>query len=134
MLIKSSLFGLVAFGVWRSGDLAYRHCQSGEMCPLIGVVPACYIALVGYLLIGIALALRNKLRQQVIQWTFWSGLAIAGGLAFFGSALELIHGHVCPRAFGWLPMCYVSLALSVLIGGLFVASRRERRTLFSPER
>jgi hypothetical protein len=47
------------------------------------------------------------------------GSIIAGGLATFATVLELIKGDVCPVAFGNVPMCYISLAMSVLIGGLF---------------
>ena len=54
-----------------------------------------------------------------VTWMFWLGLLAAGGLALLGSGMELAKGDVCPKAYGWLPMCYVSLAFSVLIGVLF---------------
>ena len=37
----------------------------------------------------------------------------------FATVLELIKGDVCPVAFGNVPMCYISLAMSVFIAGLF---------------
>jgi hypothetical protein len=38
--------------------------------------------------------------------------------------MELAKGDVCPKAYGWLPMCYVSLAFSVLIGILYALMSR----------
>ena len=69
-------------------------------------------------MMALAMALLG-LGSKNLNWVFWTGLAVAGGLALLGSAFELIRGNVCPRAFGWLPMCYVSLAFSVLIGLLY---------------
>ena len=111
---------LVGFGVWSGGKLSYQQYQSGEACPLLGPVPACYIAFAGYLMMAFALAALG-LGSKTLSWVFWTGLAVAGGLALLGSAFELIRGNICPRAFGWLPMCYVSLAFSVLIGLLYAS-------------
>ena len=111
---------LVAFGVWSGGKLSYQQYLSGEACPLLGPVPACYIAFVGYLMMAVALATLG-FGFRSLNWVFWTGLAVAGGLALLGSAFELIRGNICPRAFGWLPMCYVSLAFSVLIGLLYAS-------------
>jgi hypothetical protein len=49
---------------------------------------------------------------------FYVGVAVTGGLALIGSVLELINGDVCPRA-GSIPTCYISFAMSIIIGGIF---------------
>jgi hypothetical protein len=72
-----------------------------------------------------ALAVTTAKPKVNSAWVFWLGLLAAGGLALVGSGLEVIKGDVCPVAFGWLPMCYVSLAFSVLIGILFAATTRD---------
>ena len=113
------LYGLVAFGVWSGGRLSYLHFLSGEACPILKVVPACYIAFAGYVAMAVALVIPSVSGAQAPSWLFWVGLAVAGGLALMGSAFELIQGDVCPKGFGWLPMCYVSLAFSVIIGVLY---------------
>ena len=113
------LYGLVAFGVWSGGRLSYLHFLSGEACPILKVVPACYIAFAGYVAMAIALLIPSLSGAQSLSWLFWLGLGVAGGLALMGSAFELIQGDVCPKGFGWLPMCYVSLAFSVIIGILY---------------
>jgi len=68
---------------------------------------------------AVALAAQLLSASQPPSWVFWSGLAIASGLALLGVAFELFQGNVCPRAFGWLPMCYVSLVFSIAIGSLY---------------
>ena len=123
-MIRLALIGLMALGLWSSARLAYSHYQSGEACPILGVVPACYIALAGYLMMTIGLAATIAKPDLNLTWMFWLGLLAAGGLALLGSGMELAKGDVCPKAYGWLPMCYVSLAFSVLIGILFALMTR----------
>ena len=91
---------------------------------MLGSVPACYIAFVGYLFMSIVLAANLLLGHVQFNWLFWTGLGVAGGLALLGSAFEIIKGDICPKAFGWLPMCYISLAFCVVIGVLFKTVNR----------
>ncbi len=123
-MIRLALIGLVVLGLWSGGRLSYSQYQSGEACPILGIVPACYIALAGYLMMALALAVTIVKPELNLSWMFWLGLLAAGGLALLGSGLELAKGDICPKAFGWLPMCYVSLAFSVLIGILYAAMTR----------
>ena len=123
-MIRLALVALVALGFWSAGRLAWTHYQSGEACPILGVVPACYLAFGGYLLMAISVAALVVKPELNISWMFWIGLLAAGCLAMLGSGMELAKGDVCPKAFGWLPMCYVSLAFSVLIGILFALTTR----------
>ena len=123
-MTRLTLIGLVAWGLLSAGRLSYSHFQYGEACPILGIVPARYIASAGYLMMALALAVRTAKSEVNLSWMFWLGLLAAGGLALVGSGLELINGDVCPKAFGWLPMCYVSLAFSVLIGILFAVKTR----------
>jgi di/tricarboxylate transporter len=124
MMIRLVLFGLVAFGVWNGGRLSYLHYHSGEACPILKVVPACYIAFSGYLMMAISLMATSVKIKLDVTALFWVGLLVAGGLALIGTGFELVKGDVCPKAFGWLPMCYVSLAFSVLTGVLYATISR----------
>lgn len=128
MLIRTALLLLVGLGLWSGAKLSISHYQSGESCPILGAVPACYIALAGYLMMAGAVL---RLFMSAAFWSglpwsgvFWTGLFLAGGLALLGSAMELIKGDICPKALGWLPMCYVSLAFSVVIGVLYAIATR----------
>ena len=44
---------------------------------------------------------------------------MAGGLAALASVLELVKGDVCPVAFRSVPMCYISLVFTAVIGLLY---------------
>lgn len=116
MGLRIFLIALVAFGTYSSGRLAWREWSTGEACPIVGSVPACYVAFVGYMFMAIALVGVSKVKW--LSNAFYTGFAIAGGLALLGSVLELVKGNVCPRV-GSIPMCYISLAMSLVIGALF---------------
>ena len=96
-------------------------------CPILGPIPACYLALGGYVLMAAAATtlfarrLRRGYRSRANQ-IFWTGWAIAGGLASLGSVMEWMRGGICPRIV--LPLCYVSLVSCALIGLLYVRITR----------
>ena len=121
MFVKIALALMVLFGLWGAGNLSYQQYLSGEACPILGnFIPACYIAFAGYILITLGVAVTFSGTGQVGSYLFWGGTAIAGGLAAYATVLELIKGDVCPVAFGSVPMCYISLAFSVVIVLLFL--------------
>ena len=120
MTTRSALVVMVLFGLWGAGRLSYDQYKTGEACPIFGeTVPACYVAFAGYMLIGLGVVLFFALGGSTGKYVFWTGTAIVGGLAALATVLELIKGDVCPVAFGSFPTCYISLAMSVSIGGLF---------------
>lgn len=125
MYARIALVALLALGTWRSLSLSAERYQTDAGCPSLATVPACYVALTGYLLM-VAGVTGNHFGIGQARWLFWLGLAIAGGLALLGSGLELANGNVCPRAWSWLPMCYASLALSAVIGWLYVRQQPTR--------
>ncbi len=119
-MTRITLIVMVLFGLWGAGRLSYDQYKTGKACPILGeTVPACYVAFAGYVLIALGVVLSFPLGSSTGRYAFWAGTAIAGGLAAFATVLESIKGDVCPVAFGSVPMCYISLAMSVLIGGLF---------------
>ena len=123
---------MVLMGLWGAGKLSYEQYQTGEACPILGdFIPACYIAFGGYILIGAGAALSLIAivadGGSIGSWggrLFWIGTAVAGGLAAIATVMELVNGDVCPVGFGWIPMCYISLAFSVVIAVMYVMSFR----------
>ena len=112
---------MVLFGLWGAGRLSYEQSQSGEACPVLGdTVPACYIAFGGYVVIAAGVVLSTLMPGAIGSYLFWGGTLVAGGLAALASVLELVKGSVCPVAFGSVPMCYISLAFSIVIALLFM--------------
>ena len=115
------LAAMVLFGLRGAGLLSYQQFQSGDACPVLGdTIPACYIAFFGFILITLGVAMRMFSAGPAAAYLFWIGIAIAGGLAAIASVLELVKGDVCPVAFGWVPMCYISLAFCSVIAALFI--------------
>ena len=120
MVTRITLIVLILFGLWGAGGLSYNQYQTGDACPILGnTVPACYLALTGYVLIGLGVFWSLALGSSTGRYAFWTGFTVAGGLAALATVLELIKGNVCPVAFGSVPTCYFSLALCVVMGGLF---------------
>ena len=64
------------------------------------------------------IALAGVWKAPRLRYAFFTGAAIAGGLALVGTILELVKGNVCPRV-GAIPMCYISFAMSLLIVAMF---------------
>ena len=108
--------------------LSYQQFQSGDACPVLGdTIPACYIAFFGFILITLGVAVRMFSAGPAAVYLFWIGIAIAGGLAAIASVLEFFKGDVCPVAFGWVPMCYISLAFCSVIAALFIVVEKTSR-------
>lgn len=120
--IRGALVAIVAIGLANSAWLSWGQFQSGKACPLLGPIPACYVALCGYGLLAFA-TIKLVVRRKRADRAFWSGWAIAAGLATLGSVMEIARGDICPRI-AKLPLCYVSLASCVLIALLYRSVRR----------
>ena len=121
MFIRIALIAMVLFGLWGAGRLSYEQYQTGKACPILGdTVPACYIAFGGYVLIAVGVAVSLLMPGAAGSYLFWGGTTIAGGLAAFATVLELIKGDVCPVGPYGIPMCYISLAFSIVIAVLYV--------------
>ena len=121
MFIRIALIAMVLFGLWGAGQLSYKQYLSGEACPILGdTVPACYIAFGGYILIAAGVAVSLLIPGAVGNYLFWAGTSVAGGLAAYASVMELIKGDVCPVGPYGIPMCYISLAFSIVIATLFL--------------
>jgi len=131
---RIALAALLAYGLWSGASLSLGHYRSGEACPIMGdLIPACYIAFGAYLLMATAVVARLIAPTRNLSILFWIGLGVAGGLALIGSALEAYKGDICPQAFGWLPLCYVSLAFSVAMGWLYPRAATRAHVGAAPE-
>ena len=88
---------MVMFGLWGAGRLSFDQYQTGEACPILGnFIPACYIACFGYVLIAAGVVFSLLTLGSTANYLFWTGTAIAGGLAALATVLELIKGDICP--------------------------------------
>ena len=71
-------------------------------------------------MIALGVAFSILMSGALGSYLFWGGTIVAGGLAALATVLELVKGNVCPVAFGSVPMCYISLAFSIVIAVLFL--------------
>ena len=85
------LITLASYGAIAGGALTLKHMQQGEICPLLGPVPACYVVFAAYLCILISAV---RIAAPYASKLFFVGWIPAVGLAFVGVGLELTQGHL----------------------------------------
>lgn len=103
--------------------LSGAQVSGTSSCPPLFGVPACFLVAGGYVLILISTGLLSTVRKVV----FLVGLVPVLLLASLASVLEFLLGPVCPSPYGRMPLCYVSLTLSLLIGGTWLLDLRRSR-------
>ena len=111
--------GLCTVGLFGVVPIAFRQAMGTVPCPALGLVPACYVVLLGYALIGASVIIRIELRTPL----FAAGWMPVFGLALMGSSMEMLGYEACPRNADSVPTCFFSLALTL---GLIVAFFVER--------
>lgn len=125
LLITIPLWGLVIFGLVSITKVSIDNL-SGNACPDLFSIPICYIVNIGYaLMLGSLIINNNKCKHHF----FGAGWGIAFVIALFASLAEFFSGGgVCPSSSGGLrgsdtssiPLCYISLAILVVILVLFI--------------
>jgi hypothetical protein len=125
-LINYPLWALLIFGFVSVAKVSLDNLN-GLSCPNIFVMPICYVVTLAYgLMLGSLIAKHNNYKHHLfcIGWGSAFVIALLASLAeFFGS------GGVCPSSSGGLragasagiPLCYISLALLLVILLLFIA-------------
>lgn len=120
-LLQSTLLLIAAFGTIAGLRLSLSHLQVGEICPVLGSVPACIIVFIGYLLVLIAAIFYKTKWSPILFYIGWSPVFL---LALFGVIFELTQGNICPPGPIGIPQCFISLALASIAWLLFFVIRR----------
>lgn len=120
-LPRIGLLLISAFGLFAGAQLSFSHMQSGETCPVLGPLPACYLVLAGYLAVFIA---ASFIRRPWSRKLFYMGLLPVFLLAAIGVTLELVQGETCPPGAMGIPQCFFSLAMATACLVLFRFARR----------
>jgi hypothetical protein len=122
---------LAAFSIYvLSGivPISITHMHTGDACPLIGPIPACYIVSICYAAMGIA----SLLWAKPLNWLFFAGSAPVILLALAGTSMELMGRPTCPVSDAGTPLCFYSLAVGISMLTIFlVALKMEQRQLAS---
>lgn len=116
---RAAIFMLAMVGVAGAAPIAYQQLVGVKSCPALGLLPACYVVLVGYGLIALSPALSERRRP----WVFLCGWAPLFLLALMGSTLELLVQPTCPRSSVGVPACFLSMFLIGLIAVLYAVER-----------
>lgn len=105
--------------------ISLSHFHTGDACPNLGPVPACYVVSVCYAAMGFAALLWEK----PLGWLFYAGVIPVIILATTGTTLELVVGSTCPRSQSGWPLCYTSLIMGVTMALIFAFVRNFERKL-----
>jgi hypothetical protein len=109
-IIHSVITILLIIGLYGSGELVWAEIQTGNGCPKIGIVPACVIVMLCFL---IPLIVHLLKKYNTIYFVF-TGLAFL--IAVIASVMQFNKLGECPKLDNGTPMCYLSLLLfSILI-------------------
>jgi len=111
--------------------LSIEHMQHGEVCPMLGPIPACIIVFLGYLCVALAAVLVKKSfvkRLFYIGWTPVFLLALMGVIIEVTVMLGLTKDHICPPGAYGIPQCFFSLAMALICLGLFKLTLKTTHT------
>lgn len=126
-IIKYVLLALTLLGTVSGAKLTLQHLKVGEVCPMIGPIPACAIVFIGYLLMFIAtlfIGVKGRIGTNGKIKIFYIGWLPIFLLALFGVVVEFTGTHICPPGALGIPQCFYSLALLILCLVLFIVARR----------
>jgi len=125
-LARMGLLLLSGFGFLAGTQLSVNHLQHGEVCPIIGPIPACVIVFFGYLMIFLAAIIVHKSWSKTLFYFGWTPVFL---LALFGVIIELTKGHICPPGPAGIPQCFLSLAMTAICWLLFRKTTQRPREI-----
>jgi hypothetical protein len=120
LLLRLIVFSLASMGLLGVSRIVWAQIVHANGCPSLGPIPACYLVMLGYLLILISTLISEKWRFTL----FSLGWLPLFGLAATGTVLEIMGREVCPKAQFGLPACYFSLAILLIMASAFHLERR----------
>jgi len=125
-LARMGLLLLSGFGFLAGTQLSVNHLQHGEVCPIIGPIPACVIVSFGYLMIFLAAVMVQKSWSKPLFYVGWTPVFL---LALFGVIIELTQSQICPQGPAGIPQCFISFAMAVICWLLFRKITRRPREI-----
>jgi len=125
LTIRLCIWVLLGIGLYGALTVSYATITQVTPCPAIAGIRACYVVLAGYLAMCFAvLSLQVFKPPSYVLTIFMIGWVPVFLLAASGSSLEWFKGNICPATDSGLPLCYVSLALAIVIMALFFLIRK----------
>ena len=125
MLPRFALIILAGFGTQAGLKLSIEHMQHGEICPMLGFIPACIIVFLGYLCVVLAAIFVKKTLAKRLFYVGWTPvflLALMGVIVEIGVMVGWVKDHICPIGAYGIPQCFFSFAMALICLGLFKLS------------
>ena len=112
-MMKQAFFWIIILialiAIYGTTALVMNEWQSGEACPKILGIPACYIVFVAF-----TLGLIGHLKSGGAgRWIFIMAIGLVTIIATTGTIGELTGTAKCPRTTGGTPMCFISLGICI---------------------
>ncbi len=101
------IWALALLGFAGTISLVQNELASGNICPQLAGIPACYLIFGCFALVLISHSGIFKDRSLF----FFTGAGIAWIMATVGTSGEIFGWMECPKTEGGIPMCYLSLAI-----------------------
>jgi len=120
-LARFALLAIALFGAYVGISLSLSHMNTGETCPTLGPLPACYLVAIGYSLVALSTISAVKPWTRNIFFLGWTPVALLAGM---GVALELAGRETCPQGAGGIPQCFYSFLMAMICLLLFMAFRK----------
>ena len=111
VFFRTAIVLLAGIGVLGVGRISIIHWSGEASCPMISLLPACYIILIGYSLIVLSMSPRLQKASTLflIGWVPVIMLALSGVVGELTGILQ------CPHLENGIPQCYLSAALASII-------------------
>ena len=122
MTARVVVAGFCVIGLFGIVPITYQHVTGIVSCPMLGIVPACYVVTLAYSLTGASMFVVARLRSTL----FLAGWIPIFGLALLGSSMQVLGNEACPRSVGDIPGCYLSLTLTTSLILAFLVERLYR--------
>ena len=93
MIARVVVAGFCVIGLFGIVPITIQHAKGIETCPVLGIVPACYVVTLAYTLTGASMIFGARLRSAL----FMAGWMPVFGLALLGSSMQVLGNEACPR-------------------------------------
>jgi len=120
-ILRIALLVLALFGTFAGASLSLSHMSTGETCPVVGPLPACYLVAIGYFLVALSAISPTAKWTRNVFFIGWTPVAVLAG---FGVMLELAGRETCPRGAGGIPQCFYSFLMAMICLFLFLMFRK----------
>jgi hypothetical protein len=103
--VNIGLYWLLLFWLFWSASLALDEFRNWQICPTLLGIPACYIIFSAF----VALFILHFFKMH--KDYFYAVVIVPISIALYGTFFQIFWWIECPKTSGWIPMCFISLAL-----------------------